>query len=673
MQEFSENIDTDNPEFQDALRLIQHTQSSVYLTGRAGTGKSTFLKYICRETHKKHIVLAPTGISAINAGGVTIHSFFKIPFRPILPNDPDLSTKNKRIFEFLKYNKAKVQLIREIDLIVIDEISMVRGDILDFIDQVLRVYTGNKTIPFGGKQMLLVGDAFQLEPVVKRDEWEILKRYYKTPYFFSALVFQQIPLVQIELKNVYRQNDSSFVEILDKIRLNKATNKELNVLNSKVAPSFNPPHDELFITLATRRDTVDYINEQKLHELSGQEYSFMGTINGEFPQSSLPTLEKLILKENAQVMFVKNDMERRWYNGSLGIVEEIDEDGIYVRLENDEIHLVTKEKWENLRYKYDETNNRVIAEEIGSFNQFPLRLAWAVTVHKSQGLTFDKVMVDFSGGAFAGGQLYVALSRCRSLEGMVLKTPVLRSDIIVNNEVEEFALAANNKQQIEEELRKAKADDAYLKALTAFRNQNWQEAVHHFALAVNYRNDLLDPIFQRFILRELNLLKRFQNRIEELEARLDSNKKHLKEFSREYYLMANECEVKFKDNRSAIANLNKAIKLKPEFTDALIRRANLLMLTGDLTSAENDCSQILKKEHNHFDALLLRGKIRLELNKASKAYNDLLKASKLDNSKAEVYFKLSKVCERLGETKKSKEYKKIARKIDAQGGAHGKP
>lgn len=661
-----DNLDVDNAEFQDALRLVQYTNSSVYLTGRAGTGKSTFLKYICQNTHKKFVVLAPTGIAAINAGGVTIHSFFKVPFRPILPNDPDLSTKDRRIYDFLKYNKAKIQLIREVDLIIIDEISMVRGDILDFMDQVLRVFSGNKTAPFGGKQMLLVGDAFQLEPVVKRDEWQILSRFYKTPYFFSAQVFQRIPLIQIELRKVYRQSDPVFVDILDKIRVKSVTSQQLATVNQRLDTGFQTPVDELFITLATRRDTVDYINEQKLDELDGDEVVFEGQIQGEFSESSLPTLKKLILKENAQVMFVKNDIERRWYNGSLGRVDSFDDSGIYVRLEDDTIHLVTKEKWENLRYKFDEANNRIIAEEIGSFHQYPLRLAWAVTVHKSQGLTFDKVVIDFSGGAFAGGQLYVALSRCRSLEGMVLKTPVRQSDIIVKREVELFARTANNKQQIEAELRKARADGEYASALVAFRNQNWRKAISHFAQAVDYRNDLTNPAIQRFLAREFRFMDHYKHQIIDLEARLEANRKNVNVFAREYFLMANECEVKFKDVRSAIANLNKALQLNPEFIDALSRRAFLLFDSGDFEAAETDCSAILRIKQRHFSALLLRGKIRLHNKHFEASYQDLLEAAHLRKSNPEVYHVLSKVCAKLGEKEKALDYKNIARALEEE-------
>ena len=308
-------LDTDNKEFQDALQLITRTRQSVFLTGKAGTGKSTFLKYICKHTKKKFVVLAPTGIAAINAGGVTLHSFFKLPFRPMLPDDPDLSLVKGRIFDFFKYTKERRKLLAEVELIIIDEISMVRADIIDCVDRILRVFSNNMRLPFGGKQLLFVGDVFQLEPVVPSDQKEILSLFYASPFFFSARVFKEINLVPIELRKVYRQKDETFISILDKIRNNAAQRRDLDVLNARYFPQFEPRNEDMYITLATRRDQVDFINEKKLAELEGKEYVSIGRIEGEFPESSLPTQLKLSIKEQAQVIFKTSSLpvSRYWF------------------------------------------------------------------------------------------------------------------------------------------------------------------------------------------------------------------------------------------------------------------------------------------------------------------------------------------------------------------------
>ena len=320
------SVDTNNAEFQDALNLIQYTRQSVFLTGKAGTGKSTFLRYVCEHTKKKHVVLAPTGIAAINAGGSTMHSFFKLPFYPLLPDDPNLSLQRGRIHEFFKYTKPHRKLLEQIELVIIDEISMVRADIIDAIDRILRVYSHNLREPFGGKQLLLVGDVFQLEPVVKNDEREILNRFYPTPYFFSARVFGQIDLVSIELQKVYRQTDPVFVSVLDHIRTNTARAADLQLLNTRYGSQIEESEADMYITLATRRDTVDSINEKKLAELPGDSITFEGVIEGDFPESSLPTSQELVLKPGAQIIFIKNDFDRRWVNGTIGVIAGIDEE-----------------------------------------------------------------------------------------------------------------------------------------------------------------------------------------------------------------------------------------------------------------------------------------------------------------------------------------------------------
>lgn len=562
--------DTQNKEFQDALNLVKYTRQSLFLTGKAGTGKSTFLRYICENTKKKHVVLAPTGIAAINAGGSTLHSFFKLPFHPLLPDDPNLSLQKGRIHDFFKYTKAHRKLLEELELIIIDEISMVRADIIDAVDRILRVYSHNLREPFGGKQILLVGDVFQLEPVVKNDEREILNRFYPTPYFFSAQVFSQIDLVSIELQKVYRQSDPVFVGVLDRIRNNTVGAADLQLLNRRYGVDIAQAEADMYITLATtRRDQVDHINERKLNELPGDAVTFSGEIHGDFPESSLPTSQELVLKTGAQVIFIKNDFDKRWVNGTIGVVSgmDLDTETLYVITDDGKECDVKRESWRNIRYKYNEEKKEIEEEELGTFTQYPLRLAWAITVHKSQGLTFARAVIDFTGGVFAGGQTYVALSRCTSLEGIQLKKPVGRADVFVRPEITQFARKFNDRQAIDRALKQAQADLQYAAATRAFDRGDFDTFLQEFFKAIHARYDIEKPAVQRLIRRKLHIINRLRTENQALKAATLEKEKALVKYAREYITMGDEC-LKHGMKEAAMRNYEKAVTLCPKFKEA---------------------------------------------------------------------------------------------------------
>lgn len=561
--------DTQNKEFQDALNLIQYTRQSVFLTGKAGTGKSTFLRYICDNTKKKHVVLAPTGIAAINAGGSTLHSFFKLPFYPLLPDDANFSLQRGRIHEFFKYTKPHRKILEELELVIIDEISMVRADIIDAVDRILRVYSRNLREPFGGKQILLVGDVFQLEPVIKGDEREILNRFYPTPYFFSARVFSQIDLVSIELQKVYRQTDQVFVNVLDHIRNNTAGAADLQLLNTRYGTQIEQSEADMYITLATRRDNVDFINDRKLAELPGEPAVFQGEITGDFPESSLPTSKELVLKPGAQIIFIKNDFDHRWVNGTIGVVSGFDpvEDTLYVITDDGKECDVKRESWRNIRYKYNEEKKQIEEEELGTFTQYPVRLAWAITIHKSQGLTFSRVVIDFTGGVFAGGQAYVALSRCTSLEGIQLKKPISRADIFVRPEIVNFAQHFNNRQAIDRALKQAQADVQYVAAAKAFDKGDFDTFLNEFFKAIHSRYDIEKPVVQRLIRRKLNVINTLREENSRLKQAAVEKEKALVKYAREYIQMGDEC-LKLDMKEAAMKNYNKAVALCPKFKEA---------------------------------------------------------------------------------------------------------
>ena len=654
-------LDTNNKEFQDALQLITHTRQSVFLTGKAGTGKSTFLKYICNHTKKKYVVLAPTGIAAINAGGVTLHSFFKLPFRPMLPDDPDLSLSHGRIFEFFKYPKEKRKIIAEVDLIIIDEISMVRADIIDCVDRILRVYSGNMRLPFGGKQLLFVGDVFQLEPVVPSDQKEILSLFYASPFFFSARVFKDINLVPIELQKVYRQTDSVFINILDRIRNNAARKQELDTLNGRYFPSFEPQNEDMYITLATRRDQVDFINEKKLAELPGEEYVSVGKIEGDFPESSLPTQLNLSIKEQAQVIFIDNDYERRWVNGTIGMVSGIDENGnVYVLLESGVEHLVEPTSWRNYKYKYNEKEKRIEEEIVGTFEQLPIRLAWAITVHKSQGLTFSRVVVNLTGGVFAGGQTYVALSRCTSLEGLVLKSKISSRDIFIRKEIVEFSQIFNNQALIEKSIKESEAELQYGRAAQGFRQGNMKEAVEAFAAAVSKRNELDNPMVQRLLRLKLQALNSQKAQIKALREELHSLRETQKEYAHEYYLMGNECITKAHDANAAIRCFDKALNLNPNYVEAWVRKGVTLLDIGEDYDAQVCLNKAVKLSPKSFKARYNRGKCLLKLKYYDEAILDFQQAVSIKPKHAASHEYLAEGFRAIGEDELAQRHQDIA-------------
>jgi hypothetical protein len=458
-----QQTDTANTVFQQAVAFVNQTNQHLFLTGKAGTGKTTFLRYIRDNCYKKMAVVAPTGVAAINAGGVTIHSFFQLPFGTFLPtqrtvwgNESQNVYNKNQLLGKLRLNSTKRDLIRELDLLVIDEISMVRADVLDAIDAVLRSVRRRPHDPFGGVQMLFIGDMFQLPPVVREEEWQLMSEHYNSPFFFDSLVVKEAMPVYIELKKIYRQSDGEFISLLNNIRNNNCTEEDLERLQMHYDPFFSPLRDDGFITLTSHNYKADAINQEELDKLPGKTHKIEAVINNEFPEHAYPVDKVLNLKEGAQVMFIKNDKgdTRRYYNGKIGRIESIDEfeKKILVSFPNETARMQLElEVWKNIRYRYNNEDDDVQEEELGNFQQYPIRLAWAVTIHKSQGLTFERAIVD-AGQSFAAGQVYVALSRLTNLDGLVLKSRIQASSIMTDERILDFSRNEEPEEQVQRTL-----------------------------------------------------------------------------------------------------------------------------------------------------------------------------------------------------------------------------
>lgn len=518
--------DTNNEIFQLAIQLVSQSNRNIFLTGKAGTGKTTFLKYIRENCSKQMAVVAPTGVAAINAGGVTIHSFFQLPFSPFIPEAAGFSKGNDELINRhslisrLRITKEKIKVFQQLELLIIDEISMVRCDMMDAIDTVLRHIRKRPHERFGGVQALFIGDMFQLPPVIKEADWKLLSDFYSSPYFFSSGVILEEPPVYIEFNKIYRQSDERFIRVLNQVRNNELDEEGMKILEGRYQPAFRRSSGDGYIILTTHNETARNVNGNELAKLNNKAFVYKAEIEGEFAESAYPADEILQLKVGSQVMFIKNDSDKskRYYNGKIGLVTGLDEDKIMVQCKDEPGEIeVSKEKWENIRYALNKTSRMMDEEVLGSFTQYPLRLAWAITIHKSQGLTFEKAIID-AGEAFAPGQVYVALSRCTSLDGMILQSKVRPNSLFTDQRIVRFSQSSASSNQLQQELETAR--------------KNYQEklllSTFDFGIAIKSGTELMDYLVESrssFNMETFSWMDGLLNRINALQD--TANKFHI--------------------------------------------------------------------------------------------------------------------------------------------------
>ena len=585
------NYDTHNEMFQLAIQLVNQSNRNIFLTGKAGTGKTTFLKYIRENCPKQMAVVAPTGVAAINAGGVTIHSFFQLPLAPFIPettgagfqnNGQDSSSSsafsNKHsLLSRLRFNSDKKKVLQQLEILVIDEISMVRCDTLDAIDTVLRHIRQRPSERFGGVQLLFIGDMLQLPPVIKEQEWSLLSEYYNGQYFFDSKVLQEDPPVYIEFNKIYRQRDEQFIGLLNQVRNNKLDEDGISLLESRFEPSFRRSKQDGYIVLTTHNNKASEINARELGSLGGRLFSYDAEVQDEFSDRAYPADEVLHLKIGAQVMFIRNDAAekgKRFFNGKIGTVSNLEVDKIFVKCDDDTEIEVQREKWENIRYTLNKSTRQLDTDVLGSFTQFPLRLAWAITIHKSQGLTFEKAIID-AGAAFAPGQVYVALSRCTSLEGMVLQSRVNSSRLFSDARIVEFSQRSASSGQLQQEL--------------AIAKKHYQQSVlfstFDFAVAINSGKELLEYLLEHTSSFNSDSL----TWIEELLVKLDKLQETAKKFQ-------SQLQFLFQQPESPEENLPLQERIKAAAT-YFVAEIGLLVHFIQQSPAVTD-SRLHSKEYN---------------------------------------------------------------------------